>query len=436
MKDKKLTLQKSNTLTQKSSSNSLSVYQNRFKNTIACKFQVQLNAKIKKLKDAGEDYNIDFSQLENRRITCSIKQIRQELNIQKGGKEYTHFVASISESKGKFVEQLLQYDANGNVLYHKNGDPALKIIYPFTSIETDGNDELVIALSPEYIEHLLVEKNFTNLDIQQYNKLNSKYSQRLYELFSSYRNYKIMYKKPIFFDIDELKIILLGKEISTKYNTFKKFHLKCLKNPINEINEKTDIFITYDFKKSGNKVKQIEFEVSNKNNDVIDAEVSILQNENIDTITKITLINNPDVKDVVKIDFDTAYDLIVNYSFHKNHKLAREVMNRIHHLLITDANIELRKFIKEKIQLKHIRYVCISLEKNYYNDISDPIAYIDRCIENSIQTYETFKNSSNDERLHDGENLDYYYFIGGMELMVKFYNDLKEMKQVANLGYQ
>jgi plasmid replication initiation protein len=88
--------------------------------------------------------------------------------------------------------------------------------------------------------------------------MNSKYSIRLYEIFKSYLH--LSYHE---FEIEELKEILF----TTNYINFKDFRVKVLEKALSEINEYTDIEVTYKAirKGRGGKVSSVLFQFKNKN---------------------------------------------------------------------------------------------------------------------------------------------------------------------------
>ncbi len=86
-----------------------------------------------------------------------------------------------------------------------------------------------------------LKRNFTKYDIENVTKLNSKYSFRIYEILKSIENmggYRITLPKAFEIFSDNL------------YNTKSKLEHHILISAIDEINTKTDINISYEFRKS------------------------------------------------------------------------------------------------------------------------------------------------------------------------------------------
>jgi len=107
-----------------------------------------------------------------------------------------------------------------------------------------------------YISNFHSTGHYTEMKIKEIAHLNSQYSIRIYQFLLQY--YKTR-TKIRFFDLEELKKLLLFEEYNTKhslYGDFKKYVLDIAKNEINK-----NTFIRYDYKeiKTSRKVTGIEF---------------------------------------------------------------------------------------------------------------------------------------------------------------------------------
>ena len=85
--------------------------------------------------------------------------------------------------------------------------------------------------------------------------LKSKYAIRLFELFKSYQ-----YQKIKEFGIDELKSLLYAEN----YDNFAHFKKRVLEPAISEINEFTEIKVSYATISKGRKVIKVRFEITRK----------------------------------------------------------------------------------------------------------------------------------------------------------------------------
>lgn len=145
-----------------------------------------------------------------------------------------------------------------------------------------------------------------------YLNLRSSYSQILYELLSSYKNYEKRYKKPIEIEVDTLKKTLNIENIKT-YNNFSDFNKLLLKKSINEINSSTQLEVTYKPKRNGRRIKSILFSINDGNIiDVNTAEIGaeILKYVDLKEIYNIAFDGEPLAKDLV-----TLKNLILTYDY-------------------------------------------------------------------------------------------------------------------------
>lgn len=145
-----------------------------------------------------------------------------------------------------------------------------------------------------------------------YLNLRSSYSQLLYELLSSYKNYEKRYKKPIEIEVDTLKKTLNIENIKT-YNNFSDFNKLLLKKSINEINSSTQLEVTYKPKRNGRRIKSILFSINDGNIiDVNTAEIGaeILKYVDLKEIYNIAFDGEPLAKDLV-----TLKNLILTYDY-------------------------------------------------------------------------------------------------------------------------
>jgi plasmid replication initiation protein len=105
-----------------------------------------------------------------------------------------------------------------------------------------------------YLLHL--HKHFTSYELIYTLAMRSQYSIRLYELLKSYA-----YQNSKEFDIDELKRILFAES----YERYPDFKRKVLDIAMREINELSDVFITYEVIKVGRRYGKIKFSIGVKN---------------------------------------------------------------------------------------------------------------------------------------------------------------------------
>lgn len=145
-----------------------------------------------------------------------------------------------------------------------------------------------------------------------YLNLRSSYSQILYELFMSYKNYERRYNKQVEVSVESLKRTLNIENTKT-YNNFSDFNKLLLKKSINEINNSTSLEVTYRTKRKGRKIDSILFTINDSNIiDVNAAKISaeILKYVDLKEIYNIAFDGEPLAKDLV-----TLKNLILTYDY-------------------------------------------------------------------------------------------------------------------------
>jgi plasmid replication initiation protein len=108
----------------------------------------------------------------------------------------------------------------------------------------------------EYLIGLIYRNNYTQYEILNILPMKSRYSIRIYELLKSHA---FKEKKKINFDIDELKKQLTAEN----YQNFNNFRVKVLDIAVKEINEFTDLGVSYETEKKGKKVVKVIFKIKN-----------------------------------------------------------------------------------------------------------------------------------------------------------------------------
>ena len=127
----------------------------------------------------------------------------------------------------------------------------------FDYVEMDKNDGMVtIKISDMMKPYLLhLKEHYTQYELLYTLAMRSQYSIRMYELLKSY---ECQHGKV--FDIDELKKMLFAE----KYKLFGDFRRKVLDIAMREINELSDISVTYEVIKESHRFAKIEFTIETK----------------------------------------------------------------------------------------------------------------------------------------------------------------------------
>jgi len=162
----------------------------------------------------------------------------------------------------------------------------------------EGQGSFYISISPQFKPYLLKLKEFfTKIPIKYTYILRSRYAIRLYELLKQYEETGFRVDK-----IEDLRE-MLGVE-KNEYTRFVDFERWVLKKGIKEINEKTDLEVSYTKKRTGRRITHIEFEFKSKNAKQGDTtQTTKTPSQSIDTQGQKKGINsNPDLwQGVIKI---------------------------------------------------------------------------------------------------------------------------------------
>lgn len=122
-----------------------------------------------------------------------------------------------------------------------------------------GTGKVQVRLDEDMTPYLFdLQEKFISYGLQTVLAMKSQYSIRLYELLKSYA-----YHSSKTFEIDEMKRLLMV-ENNKSYKNFFDFNKRVLEPAQKEINEYTDINISYRPIKKGNKVARLEFRMKEK----------------------------------------------------------------------------------------------------------------------------------------------------------------------------
>ena len=130
----------------------------------------------------------------------------------------------------------------------------------------EGAGSFYISIDTNFKPYLLKLKEFfSRIPIKYTYVLSSRYAIRLYELLKQYENTSYRIDK-----IEDLREMLGVEE--HEYNRFPDFEKRVLKPAVNEINEKTDLKVSYTKKKTGRRITHIEFHIEQKQGDTTQTE--------------------------------------------------------------------------------------------------------------------------------------------------------------------
>lgn len=197
-------------------------------------------------------------QKEDDDITCykfSLQKLLEELNL--GKENYTHLIDSLDRLLTRII-----------IIKRLDSNTFLKTTF-LSSTEYFLDDSTVeLSFDKKLKPYLLqLKNNFTMYQFQNVVALSSFYAIRIYELCKQYEKIKER-----IIEIKSLKEILDIKAKS--YNRYDNFKRKVLNIAEREINEKTDITISFEEVKTSRKVTSIKFLIEKKEKQVKQIETS------------------------------------------------------------------------------------------------------------------------------------------------------------------
>lgn len=195
--------------------------------------------------------------------TVSIEELREVLSIQsQGGNAYERIRRAI---------ELFGERGSVGIYSEKNGKPKWTWMPYFSKIELTEN-EVEFQWNPGMKPYLIkLKQNYTQYLANDYLKLHSIYSQNLYEQLKSLENYEKSYNRKPQINVIELKNILHtdGKKAYNRWGAFKQL---VFDKAITEINEVTDLNVSYTTLKKGRTVVAIEFDIKRKKRNMTKAQ--------------------------------------------------------------------------------------------------------------------------------------------------------------------
>lgn len=195
--------------------------------------------------------------------TVSIEELREVLGIKsEGGNAYERIRRAI---------ELFGERGSVGLYSEKNGKPKWTWMPYFSKIELTEN-EVEFRWNDNMKPYLIkLKQNYTQYLANDYLKLHSIYSQNLYEQLKSIENYEKQYNRKPQISVGELKNILHteGKKAYDRWGAFKQL---VFDKAITEINEVTDLNVSYATLKKGRTVVAIEFDIKRKKRNMTKAQ--------------------------------------------------------------------------------------------------------------------------------------------------------------------
>ncbi|GAA4431486.1 hypothetical protein GCM10023188_19070 [Pontibacter saemangeumensis] len=203
----------------------------------------------------------DYSSCQLDILFCLLSHLRKE---DSPNVSYRINIADVERLTGRQwnYQQLREATADmGSRMFEVENEKAYKQLWMFQKVEyIKGHGCLEIVLS-EFIRPYLFElkDNFTSYQLHSALKLSSKYAKRIYQLASQWKD--IGETKT--YTIEELKLMLKLKDPKGKFpeqfEKFSQFKARVLDIAMRQINEHTDLSISYHLIKQGKAFHSIRF---------------------------------------------------------------------------------------------------------------------------------------------------------------------------------
>lgn len=202
----------------------------------------------------GKYINLENNECINTSITIS--EIHSFLGMTNATKNY--------EEIRKTIRQFGENGSVGCLELNKKGEYEYVWRPYFKEIRLNEN-ECVFEWNDLMKPYLLNLKNsYTQYLSNDYLKLKSVYSQNLYEQLKSLENFKKKYGKNPIIPLEDIRNFLQVNDEGC-YKEFKRLNDLVIKRAIKEINEVTDLNVSYETQKKGRKVVAIVFNIIRKN---------------------------------------------------------------------------------------------------------------------------------------------------------------------------
>ena len=158
----------------------------------------------------------------------------------------------------KLVKETLQKLSDRSMwLDDGNGEVLVRWLAKVRMNKKSG--KVIVRIDEDLAPYLFdLKERFTQYQLYNILAMKSAFSVRIYELMKSYQ-----YQNGKTFAIDELKHILMVENVKS-YSNFKDVRKNVLEKAITEINELTDINVSYETVLKGRKVEKVVFHVKHK----------------------------------------------------------------------------------------------------------------------------------------------------------------------------
>jgi plasmid replication initiation protein len=203
----------------------------------------------------------EFTAIERKIYWIILNQLYQGINVSPDlfkNMEFVIPIAALQETNRGRIKAAAERIMSRKLSYENPTNDSFELIVPFPYVKYQGNEgTLKIKMLAEVLPYFMELRNgYSEFELYAALSLTSEYSQRLYPLLSRWKDTG----KWVNVEIESLKE-LLG---ASHYDRFVHFKQRVLDQAEKEINEKTDIEISTEFKKTGRHVTHVTFKILSK----------------------------------------------------------------------------------------------------------------------------------------------------------------------------
>jgi len=176
----------------------------------------------------------------------TIKELAKFVGLENNKNVYQQIAAATAGMVGRLVE-----------IGSLEDDEYLQVSLVSSARYRVGQGFIDLSIDPTLTPYLLdLKANFTTAYLRDLMAMKSAYSIRLYDLLNQYRKIR---KRSL--SVAEIKTML---RIEKKYKEYKNFKARVIAPAVAEINDRTDLYISYRERKSGRSVETLDFTIQVK----------------------------------------------------------------------------------------------------------------------------------------------------------------------------
>ena len=199
------------------------------------------------------------------------------------------------------------------------------------------------AYDEELQKRLYNPKLYAKISMKIQNKFNSKHALSLWEVCTDYFRDKDNFGETPFIEIvDYKKLIGVGRE---QYEQFKILNKWAIKDPVEEINKKSNLFLVVEYKKSGRAVSAVKFKIWKNTKNIEQSKLLICNTPNKKEPTQEINKKNEDVNQTNETEISKK---LRQYGVYKN---SISTLLKQHSVkVLSDAILDLEFLAKQKSQ--------------------------------------------------------------------------------------